>query len=64
MQVVTNQYHIDVITRLIQCSSIYQKAPVFYIVERIRQMFPEYKDLKLKDDLTRQVDNICLNVGH
>ena len=62
--IITNQYHLEVISRLVKHEKFFQRVPVFYIVERIRQMFPEYRDPEIRDQLVKQIDDLCFSLGH
>lgn len=60
MIVINNPYHLSVISQLVR---ILHDAPIFYLVDRIRQLFPEYRDPVLVESLIKQIDSIHLNIN-
>lgn len=61
-QVITNPYHLEVVKNLITHPT-YKHTPVFYIVDLVKKLFPEYRDQDLHNDLVNQIDLICLEAG-
>ena len=61
-QVITNPYHLMVVTNIVNHEH-FKHAPVLYIVKRVKQMFPEYRDQNLEADLINQIDQLCLEAG-
>lgn len=65
-QVISNPYHLEVITNMIKHEKFFQRVPVFYIVNRVKQMFGDchYRDPELHEALTKQIDDLCYSLGH
>ena len=61
-KVITNPYHLSVITNIVNHEH-FKNAPVLYIVKRVKQMFPEYRDESIQEDLLNEIDNIFIEAG-
>ena len=57
-QVINNSYHLEVIVNMLKHRN-FNTVPILYIVERVRQMFPEYRSESLKSALTEQISELC-----
>lgn len=55
---ITNKYHLFVINNLISHRKFKNKTPTLHFVFRIIQMFPEYRDKRLRNRLIYQISSM------
>lgn len=59
MEVIKKKRHLGIVYRFVNHPRYKNKAPISYLVGRIRQMFPEYRADYLHKNLTKQIKSLC-----